>query len=246
MKESAASEPEPHQILLVMTRNLTGAAFLARHLKGHRTLLAQSMTQASEIAQRLLPQAIMIDSAAEPLTYTELQNLAQTWAVSPSTFIACTLPGEELLRRQLRVDGFLIKPISIQNLRVVLHQFTHNFERILVIDDDQDFVRLLTRMLNSPVNRYQRVSTYSGQEELALLKLHKPDLIFLDLHLPDIDGVDVLEKIRAYTEHRKTSVIIISGQDSLDGTETVEQPMMIAKTGGFTAGTMSKLLQSLL
>jgi len=61
--------------------------------------------------------------------------------------------------------------------------------RVLVVDDDGDFVRLMSRMLANPVRRYQVMGARSYQEALNALQESRPDLILLDLMLPDKSGL---------------------------------------------------------
>jgi CheY-like chemotaxis protein len=78
-----------------------------------------------------------------------LQSLAQEWDVPNISMIACSLSGKDDLPAQLAVDGYLVKPVSIQNVRDVVRQFGDALDRILIIDEDQDFVRMMTRILES-------------------------------------------------------------------------------------------------
>lgn len=242
--ETHLSQIDQPRILLAVTRSPAAATLLLRHVSGCRTVAVQELLQARLAAQRLLPQGIVIDTAHEPLTCEGLQALAEEWGLSQTSFIACPLPGEDLLSQQLAVDAYLIKPVSIQNVRDVLHQIKQDVDRILIIDDDQDFVRLLHRMLDRPVSRYQVVHAYSGQEGLLLLKQHKPDLVFLDLQLPDMDGLNLVTRIRA--NGNNPSIVIISAQDQIEDNETIRQPIMVTKAKGAAPGELVQLIQHVL
>jgi len=80
---------------------------------------------------------------------------------------------------------------------------------ILVIDDEPQILRALRTVLTA--KRF-RVSTASrGEEGLALAAAQPPDLIILDLSLPDMDGIEVCRQLRAWTQ---TPVIVLSVRDS--------------------------------
>lgn len=80
---------------------------------------------------------------------------------------------------------------------------------ILVIDDEPQILRALRTILTA---REFRVSTAStGEQGLALAAAEQPDLIILDLSLPDMDGVDVCRNLREWT---RTPVIVLSVRES--------------------------------
>jgi CheY-like chemotaxis protein len=175
---------------------------------------------------------VIVDIACEPINSAGLEEQARLWKLPNTPFMACPLPGEEPLRQRLAVDSYLLKPISRQSLWDVLRQFGQEIDSVLVVDDDRDFVRLLSRMLDSPVRRYQVISAYSGQEGLALFSRHRPDLVLLDLGLPDMDGIQVIERIRSKPDWRHVPVVVVSAQDEIDHLETLAGTMLIAKADG--------------
>ena len=80
--------------------------------------------------------------------------------------------------------------------------------RVLVADDDES-VRLLVRKVLSRFG-YDIVEADSGLEALRQVNSELPDIVLLDLTLPDMDGTEVLEKLRATTD---IPVIVVSGRD---------------------------------
>jgi two-component system, OmpR family, response regulator VanR len=66
--------------------------------------------------------------------------------------------------------------------------------KILMADDEADFRQVMTFWLNK--KGYEVVPAVDGQNAIQLLKQHKPDIIFLDLNMPVLDGVETLKKIR--------------------------------------------------
>ena len=81
--------------------------------------------------------------------------------------------------------------------------------RILVIDDEPQILRALRTIL---LARQYRVSTASrGEEGLALAATQLPDLVILDLALPDMDGIQVCKRLREWTQ---VPVIVLSVRES--------------------------------
>ena len=107
-----------------------------------------------------------------------------------------------------------------------LHQFEQEIDRILIIDDDVDFVRLLVRLLNQSVERYQVTYASSGREGLALANQFKPDLVFLDIGLPGMNGYEVARRLRDEVGMKTIKLIALSGYGS-------EKDQILSKEAGF-------------
>lgn len=78
---------------------------------------------------------------------------------------------------------------------------------ILVIEDEDAICNFISAILTS--NDYQVVKVKTGKEGLSMFTSHAPDVILLDLGLPDIDGVEVLKSIRQWS---KTPVVVVSAR----------------------------------
>jgi two-component system KDP operon response regulator KdpE len=80
--------------------------------------------------------------------------------------------------------------------------------RILVVDDQRAIRRLLNVTLTA--NHYQVYEAERGQAALEAVLLHRPDLVILDLGLPDMDGVDVVQAMREWSQ---IPILILSVRD---------------------------------
>ncbi|MBI5379090.1 MAG: response regulator [Nitrospirae bacterium] len=67
-------------------------------------------------------------------------------------------------------------------------------KRILVVDDEEDICRLLTESLRR--EGFQVAAARSGREALTLVEQEPPDLIILDLAMPEMDGIETLRRLR--------------------------------------------------
>jgi len=90
--------------------------------------------------------------------------------------------------------------------------------RVLVVDDEPQILRALR--INLRVREYQVDVAASGTEALQMAARHPPDLVILDLGLPDLDGMEVIQGLRGWT---KAPIIVLSGRaDSLDKVEALD------------------------
>lgn len=81
--------------------------------------------------------------------------------------------------------------------------------RILVIDDSHTIVALLKRMLQQ--NHYEVLTAYDGETGIDLARKEAPNLIFLDIVLPGIDGFNALRTLRRDPATKNVPIIMISG-----------------------------------
>lgn len=79
---------------------------------------------------------------------------------------------------------------------------------ILIVEDDKPISRFLE--ISMETQGYKYISTKFGKEGIALAYSHNPDIIILDLGLPDIDGLEVIEKIK---ENLNIKIIVVSARE---------------------------------
>jgi DNA-binding response OmpR family regulator len=82
--------------------------------------------------------------------------------------------------------------------------------RILVVDDDQEIVRLIRSYLENA--GYSVLSAYDGETALHILRREHPDLLVLDLMLPDRDGWDLTRLIRADRDLEGIPIIMLTAR----------------------------------
>lgn len=83
--------------------------------------------------------------------------------------------------------------------------------KILVVEDDRSVMNLITTTLK--IHEYSYITASGGNEAISLCASHQPDMILLDLGLPDIDGIEIIKAVRSWSS---AMIIIISarGEDS--------------------------------
>ncbi len=86
---------------------------------------------------------------------------------------------------------------------------------VLVVDDEPQIVRALR--INLRVRQYEVYAAANGAEALRQASRHPPDLVILDLGLPDLDGVEVIQGLRGWTT---APIIVLSGRS--DATDKVQ------------------------
>lgn len=84
--------------------------------------------------------------------------------------------------------------------------------KILVVDDEPINVKFITAVLE---NDYDVISAYSGKETLEKISLEKPDIVLLDIMMPEMSGYDVCEKIKQMSSTRFMPVVMVTALSGL-------------------------------
>jgi len=82
---------------------------------------------------------------------------------------------------------------------------------ILIVDDEKNNITLLETLLQ--MKGYTTISAYSGAEAISLASLHKPDLILLDVVMPEMDGFETVTKLKTDSDTQHIPVIMITALD---------------------------------
>ena len=86
--------------------------------------------------------------------------------------------------------------------------------KILVIDDDKAINELIK--INLELNGYEVIQSYNGTDGFALAKQEYPELIILDVMMPEVDGFTVAQRIRQCTEIADTPIIMLTALSELN------------------------------
>lgn len=82
--------------------------------------------------------------------------------------------------------------------------------KIMIVDNERFTVKIVEKIIEKA--GYQVLTAYSGQECLEIIGKEKPDLILLDIMMPEMSGWDVLKKIRANPETKGLKVVMLSAK----------------------------------
>jgi two-component system, OmpR family, alkaline phosphatase synthesis response regulator PhoP len=79
-------------------------------------------------------------------------------------------------------------------------------KKILIIDDEEPIIR----MYSEPLSDYNVLSAADGEAGLKVARSEKPDLIYLDIIMPKMNGLDVLKKLKESDETKEIPVILLT------------------------------------
>ena len=113
---------------------------------------------------------------------------------------------------------YLVKSIEPDELIRILGSIEKEngikINKVLIIDDDPADVEFMTALLEKPkINGRTLFKAYGGIEGVKLARKHRPDLIILDLIMPDMDGFEVIRSLRRSKKTKDIPVMIVTAKE---------------------------------
>jgi signal transduction histidine kinase/DNA-binding response OmpR family regulator len=207
----------------------------------YQPVAARSLREARELLARVAPRAIILDlrlRGEDSWSWlVELKREPQTATIP--VVIASTV-NDERKGFALGADAYCVKPVSRQALLAHLDALTGR--RVLVIDDDPAARYVLTRLLSDGDTRV--IEAGSCESGLDAARRSRPAAIFLDLHLPDGSGEDVLGELRDDASFDETPVAIVTSRSlsSEDRLRLAARAQLIVEKSELTAAVTRAFL----
>ena len=156
---------------------------------------------------------------------------------------ACQLASGDSIQQQ-GIVNYLVKPVAGTALLHAVCALASPVRTVLVADDEPDLLRLFTRILSGAPERYRVISTTSGMEALALLREHQPDVLILDLVMPQMSGFDLLKEKEGDPNIRSIPVIVVSSRDP-NSQPIVSNQLLVTRGAGFSIRDLLDSIDSL-
>ncbi|MBE0689226.1 MAG: response regulator [Anaerolineae bacterium] len=174
------------------------------------------------------------------------RQLATAVIIQNTPLITCPMPSDRRTITNYGVADYLVKPVSRQALHDTVQRLPQPVQKILVIDDDRDIVRMFTRMLQTAPHRYTVLQSYSGTEGLGLMKSKRPDAVILDVLMEGMDGFAVLQQMQSDPSLAKIPVILTSAKGAIDSiSPSVRGELCVHKQQGFQPAELIQCVEAL-
>jgi CheY-like chemotaxis protein len=155
--------------------------------------------------------------------------------------VSCVLHTLRSTAGELGAVDYLVKPVTQAQLRSALGRLVRLPKSALVVDDDPEMSRLLSRMIRSLSPGCQIAAAEDGARALELLREMRPDVVLLDLLMPSVDGYAVLETMRGDPQLRSVPVLVVTARGLQDET-TVASTLSLSREGGLTVAEVMRWL----
>jgi signal transduction histidine kinase/CheY-like chemotaxis protein len=213
---SATAVAETAPTVLVIDDDLTVHDLMRRFLskEGLRMVAAADGKEGLRLAKELRPDAITLDVLMPGMDgWAVLAALKADPALANIPVIMITIADEKQVGYSLGVTDYLTKPVDWKRLTSILRQYQRADAacRVLLVEDDAHTRKMFRSRLEKqgwPVTEAE-----NGRVALEHMAESLPDLILLDLMMPEMDGFQFLDHVRAREGWRSIPIIIVTAKD---------------------------------
>jgi adenylate cyclase len=182
--------------------------------EGLSVVTAAGGLEGLKLAKELRPAAITLDVMMPDLDgWSVLAALRQDSELAEIPVIMVTILDEQRRSVALGAAGYLTKPIDRERLRRLIGRFrlAARPARVLLVEDDKDQRERVRAWLDG--GQWSVEEAGNGREALVRLQNSKPDVILLDLMMPEMDGFAVVAALQKDMRWRDIPVIVITARD---------------------------------
>lgn len=184
--------------------------------EGFSVATASGGREALKLAREWCPDAITLDVMMPDLDgWTVLAAIKGDPDLADTPVILVTILDEKTRGFALGAAEFMVKPVDRERLAATLKKLcVSESRRVLVVDDDQYVRNDVQRSLER--DGWQVTQAENGQVALSRLAESRPDVIVLDLMMPEMDGFEFVAALRGRAEWHDIPVIVVTAMDLTD------------------------------
>jgi ammonium transporter, Amt family len=182
--------------------------------EGFRIRYASGGEEGLRLARRLHPDAITLDVMMPRMDgWSVLAALKSDPELAEIPVIMVTIVDDQNLAYSLGATEYLTKPIHRKRLAAVLARY-RPAGRALIVDDDRDSRRLVRQVLEAA--GWSVTEASDGRDGLERIADARPDLVVLDLLMPEVDGFRFAEELSRHESWRAIPILVLTAKDLSD------------------------------
>jgi CheY-like chemotaxis protein len=219
VRDAAAPRPGAAQsgapTILVVDDDQTVREVMERYLarEGFLVVTASGGHEGLRLARELHPAAITLDVMMPDLDgWTVLAAIKGDPELADIPVILVTIVDEKNRGYSLGATDYMVKPVDRERLTGVLRNICGAVGRQVLLVDDDDMMRRGMRLALEQ-DGWQVSEAENGRVALARLAETRPDVIVLDLMMPEMDGFEFLVEMRSRAEWRDIPVLVVTAKD---------------------------------
>ncbi len=214
----AVAEDGDEPLILVVDDDATVRDLVERHLQrsGFAVVTARGGQEGLRLVRELRPAAVTLDIMMPDLDgWTVLAAIKGDPALASIPVVLMSIVEEKNRGYALGAADYLIKPVDRGKLVETLTAICGQGGGHALLVDDDEVVRRSVRQALAPLG-WQVTEAANGLLAVELLGSARPDVIILDLMMPQMDGFELLDELRARSEWREIPVVVITARDLTD------------------------------
>ncbi len=213
--ERAAAKAVKGSLILIVDDDQTVCDLMGRHLEreGFVVRTATGGREGLKLARELHPAAMTLDINMPDLDgWTVLAAIKGDPQLADIPVVLVTIEDNRSRGYSLGATEYLTKPIDRERLISLLREISSPVaRRVLLIDDDEIMRESVRRVLEQ--EQWQVTGASNGRFALEQLAASSPDVILLDLMMPEMDGFEFLTEMRQHPEWRDIPVLVLTAKD---------------------------------
>ena len=245
------AEPAAGDTVLIVEDDHRSAELLRVYLEdaGYAVAIARDGVEGLEQCRRLEPAAVILDVLLPRLNGWEvLAQLKSDPATSAIPVVIVSMLDEQGAGFALGAADYLVKPVDRGSLLDALARSvtpSRDGRTLVAIDDDPVDLDLLEAVLAPQGWEVLRAS--GGEEGVRLVRRARPAVVVLDLLMPDVDGFDVVERLRADPAVDDVPILVLTSKDMTpaDHDRLADQISYIAQKGSLPGAELVDLVDRL-
>ncbi|RPI90404.1 MAG: helix-turn-helix domain-containing protein, partial [Chloroflexi bacterium] len=212
---------EPSQVVLILTEHVQRSFPLRQHLErqGFRAQVLGILQTPNWLEELLAirPGALVLDLPAARRGWEIIDILKKHPATQELPILFYSLLQEQDSGSMLMLD-YLVKPLAADGLAQALQRYgvapAADCEQrmVLVVDDDPEILALHARLVEEHLPECRVTCASNGREALEQMQTHPPALVLLDLMMPEMDGMAVLNAMQSDKRLQGIPVIVLTAQ----------------------------------
>ncbi len=180
--------------------------------EGFNSIAALSGKEALEMAEKYQPQLITLDIMMPGIDGWEvLQKLKRNPKTSKISVVIISKIKDQHTARALGAIGYVSKPVHHANLMAEIRKINSSPNSVMVVDDNEFDLSTMENIIKN--ENIDVISADGGLKCLQLLEIKLPDILVLDLMMPDLNGFGVIEKLQNNPKTINLPVIIVTAKD---------------------------------
>ena len=216
-KATAETAAPESGTVLVIDDDDDARDLLSRFLEreGYNVATAPGGEEGLRLAKEIKPAVITLDVMMPSMDgWAVLSNLKQDPELAAIPVIMLTIVEEEQMGLALGASEYLTKPIDWEKLSGILEKYNldSGSSSVLVVEDDSATREMMRRTLEK--EGWNVVEAENGRVGLERLAEAKPDLILLDLMMPEMDGFEFVSHLQADADSRSIPIVVVTAKDT--------------------------------
>ncbi len=224
---------------IMLSRSLLGGHYNVVTLQDSRV----SLQRVKEVRPDVVLLDIMMPDADG---WSILKALREDPATKNIPVIMCSILAKENKAVVIEASDYVSKPIDPKELSDTIHKYAVPGTTVLAIDDDPNSLEIIKRILDSiPIEIHSIDDSKQGLKEI---KRNPPGVVILDLMMPGISGLDVLNELKSSPKTRDIPVIIVTAKDLTreEREIVINNTAALLQKGMFSPEELSALIENII